>query len=90
MVFQLETVSTVNFCDQWLETLPLLKVERNDPVYCEWTICLEGPEEGDNEFSDISIVLSSSPSKREAPHACVRGGGNDLRILSLLPSSHTP
>ena len=55
----------VDLCGQWFETVRSLKVERDEPVGCEWRVRLEGPEEGDEDSSNISGVLPGSPSKRE-------------------------
>ena len=49
--------SLVDLCDQWVKTVRLLKVERDEPVRCEWRVRLESPEEGDDESCDISSIL---------------------------------
>ena len=55
----------VNLSNKRFEAVRSLEVERDNPVRCEWRIRLEGPEESDHEFSDISVILPSDPSKRK-------------------------
>ena len=55
----------IDLCDQWLETIRSLEVERDEPVGSEWRVRLEAPEESDRESSNITSVLSGSPSKHE-------------------------